>query len=462
MLPFSNPLKLTKFILCSQELSGYGFAKMLLDESTGRGQARRNEGNVDEVILAISPKEDEDDFEHLDKVGDGVVQKMELEECFKNRKDYKTHLWVFDMNFGHEMADTLRKEGYFVIGGQEFTDKLEHDREYGLSLVEKAGIKQPTSHTFNDIQSGLDLIDSDPLIAWVFKPDEPDNESWVTTTPDSDNDEQANREMYRFLAAQSEKGTYILQERVKGIEINVEMWLYKGTPFFSFANFECKRKDNGDHGRMIGCAQDIGFKIDLNSKILKDTLWKLVSLPEFSDYTGFIDINLIIADNEYYFLEFCGRFGYNSHPNLFLTLAIDPLSTILSDFVLGNIDDFYSHFRGGFGASITTWIDKPVAGLPLMFDNDQDVESRFYHFDTYKEDDEWFLAGYANEVGVICAHDYDVNSAAEECLRKFDKIHYPGKTGRTDLMLKNYQSNPQERYIACQSLGLFEKGESND
>ena len=158
----------------------------------------------------------------------------------------------------------------------------------------------------------------------------------------------------------------------------------------------------------------------------------------------------------------CGRFGYNSHPNLFLTLAIDPISGILSDLVLGRIEGFDKHFRGGFGASITTWIDKPVAGLPLMFDNDQDVESRFYHFDTYKEDDEWFLAGYANETGIICAHDYDISSAAEECLRKFDKIHYPGKTGRTDLMLKNYQSNPQERYIACQSLGLFEKGESND
>jgi len=451
---------ITKFIIATQDCSGYGFAKMLQDQVDGRGASRRDKGSVEDVIMAILPKEKEEEEEKLYRVGDDVVQKMPLEKLFSRRKDYKDYLWVFDMNFGSEMADKLREEGFYVIGGHELTDKLEHDREYGLSLVKKAGLAEPPSKKFSDIASGLEFLDANEMIAYVFKPDEPDDHAWVTTTPDNDNDIQANRELYRFLAAQGEgKGDYILQERKKGVELNVELWLYQGKPFFAHGNFECKRKDNGDHGRMIGCAQDIEFVIPVNAKILKATLWKLIEQPEFKDYTGFIDMNLIVADDQPWFLEFCGRFGYNSHPNLFLTVAISPIGKILSDFVMGNVENFRRHFRAGFGASITCWIDKPVEGLPIIFDDDQDIESRFFHFDTYKEDDEYYLAGYANEVGIICAHDYDLKSAADAVLQKFDHIHYPGRTARTDLNREDYLSNPQERLIAANEMKLFEPEE---
>lgn len=450
--------KITKFIIATQDCSGYGFAKMLEDQNDGRGAAERNKGQIEDVIMGLLPKEKEDDEDTLRIVGDGVVQRENLEKLFHARKKYKDYAWIFDMNFGDGMADQLRAEGFYVMGGHDLTDKLEHDREYGLSLIKKAGLSEPPSKKFLDIQSGLDFLEKNDMIAYVFKPDEPDDHAWVTTAPDNDNDQKANTEMQRFLSSQGEgKGDYILQERKKGVELNVEMWLYKGRPFFAHGNFECKRKDDGDHGRMIGCAQDIEFMIPLDCKVLKETLWKLIDIKEFKDYTGFIDMNLIVADNKYWFLEFCGRFGYNSHPNLFLTIAISPIGDILSDFLTGNVDDFEAHFRPGFGASITCWIDKPVQGLPLIFDNDQDVETRFFHFDTYRgEGDEYFLAGYANEVGIIAAHDYDLKSAAEAVLAKFEKIHYPGRTARTDLALTNYLSNPQERWIACQAMKLFD------
>ena len=165
-------------------------------------------------------------------------------------------------------------------------------------------------------------------------------------------------------------------------------------------------------------------------------------------------MNLIVADNEYWFLEFCARFGYNAHPNLFLSLTLSPFSEIMSDWVNGNIDDFGRHFRKGYGASISCNIDEAVTGLPITFDDDTEI-SRFYSYDTYMEDGEYYLAGYANECGVIVAHDYDLKSACEEALSKFKRIHYPGKAGRTDLALTDYQTNPQERLTACQEMGLF-------
>ena len=453
-----NPKKpeITKFIIVTQDYSGLGWADMLLDENDALGGPRKA---VDiECIMAVMPKEEEDDFDSFDKVGEGMVEKIPLEDLFKQRKKYRDWAWIWDGNHHAEFADKLRSEGFYVLGGHVLADRMEHDRDFGLSLIKKAGLTTPEYEEFQSIEDGIRFLEENEDRAFVFKPDEPDNKAWVTTCPDSDNDEQANNEMLKFLASQNDGlGSYVLQERKKGVEINVEMWLYEGKPFFAHANFECKRKYNGDWGKMIGCAQDIEFLIPLHCKVLDETLWKLAALSEFKDYTGFLDMNLIVADNKYYFLEFCARFGYNSHPNLFLTLGISPISAILSDMLTGNVENFYEHFRAGFGASITMWIDDPVTGLPIIFDNEQETESRFFHFDTYKDGDDYYLAGYANEVGIICAHDYDLKSAAEEALRKFNRIHYSGHAGRTDLARTDYQTNPSERYLAAVSMKLFDK-----
>lgn len=435
--------RINKWIVVTPDYSGLGWAKILADEEH-------------EVILATKPKEKEDNLKAFKTVGDGIIEKESLDDVMKSRKEYKDYGFIWDGNHNPEDADKLRKEGFNVIGGHKFTDWLEHNREFGLSIVQKAGLTTPPSFEFTDIKRGLDFLEKNEDKSYVFKPDEPDSESWVTTTPDHDNDLKANLEMRRFLSSQKEgKGKYILQERKKGVELNVEMWLNKGKPYFAHANFECKRKDNHDLGRMIGCAQDIEFVIPLDCKILKETLHKLIAQPEFKDYSGMIDMNLIVADNEYWFLEFCGRFGYNSHPNLFLTLAISPVSEIFSDMMTGNVANFGRHFRSGFGASIVCWIDKPVAGLPISFDGDE-ASKGFYHFDTMFDGEDYFLAGYANETGIVTAHDYDIKSAAEEAIARFNKIHYPGRTGRTDLAKTDYLSNPVERYIAAEAMRLFQ------
>lgn len=784
--------KISKFIIVTQDYSGLGFAKILQDEGA-------------DVILATKPKEDEDNLEAFEIVGNGIVDKEDLDYLFKNREKYKDCLWWFDQNHNYEIADTLRKEGFYVLGGHELTYKMEHDRDFGIDLIKKAGLVSPPSFEFDTAEEGMEFLDKNYDTAYVCKPDEPNEKEWVTTCPENDNNIKANREIYNYLRAMGNRGKYILQERKQGVEINVEFLMYKGKPVLAHANFEAKKKDAEDQGKSIGCAFDIDFIIPINSKILKDTLWKLIDLPEFRDYTGRLDGNFIVADNEYWFLEFCfddkteiltkdgwklikdvpigtevatlnretheleyqkttdliiqdykgemiklggehtsidalatpnhhfyvqkfdrktntlsefqdvegkdlkpgmvikrdakwigkeeefyiipeyvekhyngrhkkyfdiihpakkvkmddwlqflafylsegsqskknyvvqisqknhrdeiekvlkrlpfkymkddkgfriasvqlashlsgfgtcsekyvpqyvkelssrqirifldayalgdgtrhkkngqvsyittskkmaddlqelilkagsfaniridktagtvmkirgkeyirkhdrftvserrvrnslwltkrhikreyyegkvycvtvpnhtiyvrrngkafwsancAREGYNSSPNQFINLAISPLSEILSDWLTGK--PIEHHFRKGYGASITLWIDNPVTGLPITFDNEE-VESKFYHFDTYY-DDGYFTAGYSNEVGIICAHDYDLKSAAEEVVRRYHKIHYSNKTGRLDIDKTNYKSNPIQRDIACRSMGLFDK-----
>ncbi len=433
------------FVIVTKDYSGLGWAKMVKDAGATAFIAYHSKD---------IPKDEEDRYA---KVGEGIAEKAPLSRFIENRAKLKNAYWIWDANHDSGVADQLRKEGFKVFGGHRLADKMEHDRIFAADLVKRAGIEVPETFEFKSIKDGVKFLEEHEDEAYVFKPDEnKDGTPWCTTVPDNERDEKANEEIRLFLASMKEgEGDYILQKRVQGVEINIEGWFYKGKPFFAHANFECKRKYNRDLGPLIGCSQDIEFTIPIDCKVMKAVVLKIAALPEFKDYTGYIDSNVIVADNKYYFLEFCARFGYNSHPNLFLNLAIDPVTEILKAHVDGNIQDFYSHFRPGFGASVLMSIDTEVQGLPLIIPDDKD--KKFYHYDAMMDGDQYRLAGFGHEVGIACGHAYDLKSAAEEAIDTFDAIHYPGRAGRTDIAETNYDTNPYERWVAAGAMKLFER-----
>ena len=432
-----------KFLIISKDFSGLGWAKMCLDAGY-------------ETILAYKNDEvEEDDQESFDMVGDNIVEKMDLDDLFKDRAKYKNAYWIFDQNFHSDYSEKLRKEDYKVFGGMKLTDDMEHDRAFGTDLAKKAGLTLPETFEFSDIESGLEHLDQNPETAFCFKPDE-GGEAFTTYVPDNEKDDEANRELYRYMSSQDgDVGTYILQKRIKGTEVNIEYWVYNGKPILCYANLECKRKLDYDEGEMCGCAQDIGFIVPIDCKLALNTVAKLLKVMP-ADYTGFLDANIIVANRDYYFLEFCARYGYSAHPNIFLTLALKPFPEIMKDWIDGEVKNFKDNFNYGFGASILCYIDHPKKGYPIIIP--EDVENKFYHFDTYKnEDGEYCLAGYAKEVGIITAHEPDIKSAGLFCIKNADKLTYPNHAIRHDLDKEDYPSSPYKRYIALQAIGAFVK-----
>jgi phosphoribosylamine-glycine ligase len=316
-------------------------------------------------------------------------------------------------------------------------------------------VKVPSTFEFSDAKEGLEFLDQNPDTAYVFKPDEGAG-TFSTYVPDAVKPDKANRELYDYLSSQEgDTGTYILQERKEGQEVNIEFFLYKGKPFFAHANFECKRKNNKDENEMCGCSQDIDFVVPIDCKLAQNTIGKLIKLPEFKDYTGPADMNIIVSDNEYWWLEFCFRQGYNSSPNLFINLALKSFPELLISWLDGDIKDFNRHFRFGFGATVTLRIDHPRKAYPIFIP--EDMENKFFMFDQYKIDDKYLLAGYGEEVGIVCAHSYTIQTAAEQVLRDVDKINYPCHSCRTDLDKRDYESSPQLRYEALEAMRMFER-----
>ena len=73
------------------------------------------------------------------------------------------------------------------------------------------------------------------------------------------------------------------------------------------------------------------------------------------NYCGFYDLNIIVGQDQYYFLENCGRFGYSAHPNFFTTLSKKTALQSVADLIDGTFDGKFNH---GFGASVTLWTDR--------------------------------------------------------------------------------------------------------
>ena len=182
-----------------------------------------------------------------------------------------------------------------------------------------------------------------------------------------------------------------------------------------------------------------------------NTVAKLIKLPEFQDYTGPVDMNIIVCDNEYYWLEFCMREGYNSSPNVYMNLGLKSYPELMVDWLNGDILNYEDNFRFGFGATVTLRIDHPKTGYPFYCPEDV----KFFCFDQYMHDDKYFMAGFGEEVGIVCAHNYTIQTAAEKVLREVDKINYPCHSCRTDLDKRDYESSPQLRYEALEAMRMF-------
>lgn len=438
----SNRSKKPSFIIVTKDFCGLGFGKMIQD--AGYPVVMAYAGGSDELEVPDAMK----------AIGTGLIQRVPLKQIFAARNKYKDSYWIFDSNHYPEMGERLFEEGFRVWGGRQLQYDMEHDRDFGVELVKSAGIDSPETLEFSTREEGIKFLEANPDRAFVFKPNEQDS-SWDTFLPDSEKDHIANIELLTYLQAVGDgngKG-YILQERKRGVEANFEVWCHNGTPYFGFCDLESKKKLNDDSGCLVGGAQDIAFQIPVDSYAIQSTVGKLLETDALKNYTGFLDINVIVADRQNYFLEFCARFGYPAHPTLFSTLALDPFPELIMDMIDGNIENFGERFRFGFGAGISLYTDKQKTGMPIYIAEDK--EKQFYQYDLYKKKDILLTAGLAPEVGVITGHGYTIKDAAEEAILNMKKVNFPNRSGRTDLDRNCYPSAPQGRYDALVAMKYF-------
>lgn len=437
-----------QFVVVTRDFSGLGWAKKLQEE-----------GETVTVATDFSVEDDPKSRKAMKQVGQGWVEVIDVKDLkrFHGADTY----FIFAENAFVDEAKALLAAGQHVWPPNiELAEKMEHDRQYAVDIATKAGLQSPPTEEFNSLEEGIAFLDEHADTAYVFKPND-GKFNWMTFVPVRKKDADANRELYAYLSHMKEDpGSFILQKRIPiedGLEVNCEVWLYEGEPFLANVGLEVKRKDTYDIGEMSGCAGDFCQFISLDSELVKQTVGKMLPFYKEQGYTGFADVNVIFTkDGTPYFLEVCNRFGYNSHPNMFLALAKDGFGNIIVDYLNGEVDSIAKRFRTDVGCSLTLFIDHPRPGLPVHIDDR--YREQFYPFDGYEEDGQLLLTDYSNEIGIYLGHGKDIPAAwkaVSEQIAFDEAVSVPDMYYRWDLADDNYYNAPLLRMKELKKRGLL-------
>jgi len=254
-----------------------------------------------EVKIYIKSETDKD-------VYDGFLEKV---DDWKKYIDWADVIIFDDVGFG-EIADELRKSGKLIIGGSEYTDKLEEDREFGQSEMKKTGMLTLPHWDFSDYDSALKFIEENPG-RYVYKPSgfvASDSKGLLFLGKDEDGKDihEILRSNKKVLQARIKQ--FQLQKFVQGVEIAVGAF-FNGNDFIYpiNINFEHKKLFPGNIGPFTGEMGTLMYWSGANT-IFKTTLEKMREEIKKSGYVGYIDINCIANARGIYPLEFTCRFGY--------------------------------------------------------------------------------------------------------------------------------------------------------
>lgn len=224
--------------------------------------------------------------------------------------DGPSGLIVFEgMGWG-ATQDRLRGEGYAVIGGSAYGDRLEIDRFYGQAAMAEAGLSIAPSRELMGFDAAIDFVRSHPG-RYVLKFEGSgfaSTRSYVGVLSDG-------RDMLSALTLQKARWTYdevpriVLMDHLSGVEVGVGAF-FDGQRFLSPANidFEHKRFFPGNLGELTG---EMGTLVAYRGaeRLFAATLGRFESRFRDAGHVGYVNLNLIVNDEGAWPLEFTCRFG---------------------------------------------------------------------------------------------------------------------------------------------------------
>ena len=390
----------------------------------------QKEGN--EVKIFIASESDKD-------VYDGFLEKVNKWEEFADWAD----VVVFDdVGFG-KIADSLRKTGKLVVGGSEYTDKLEEDRQFGQEEMKNAGMIVLPHWNFTDFDTAISFIKSNPG-RYVFKP------SGTISSEDKGilfmGQEEDGKDIIEVLEQNKilwakKINKFQLQKMAVGVEVAVGAF-FNGDDFIYpiNINFEHKRLFPGDIGPYTGEMGTLMFWSPLND-IFQTTLFKLKDKLKNSGYQGYIDINCIANAKGVYPLEITSRFGYPT-----ISVQMEGVITPWGEFLynLARKEKMEIKVSRGFQIGVV------VAVPPFPFDDKneafiyQDLSILFKknnHDGVHLGDVKmingiWSVAGSTGYVMVITGSGSTVEEARRVVYSRLKNINLQNMYYRTDIGLK--------------------------
>lgn len=218
---------------------------------------------------------------------------------------------IFETACHGEIQDQLRRDGFQVIGGNAWGDRLEADRGYGQQVMREAGLRTAATHAFDSYEHAIAFAQAHRG-RYVYKISDshaPSSRSYIGQLDDgADLIGVLHTESLRTAGATPSR--FVLMEHLSGIEVGVGAY-FNGERFLQpvCVDFEHKRFFPGDLGELTG---EMGTVVSYRGgeALFDQTLARFEEPLRASAYCGYINLNTIVNDHGVWPLEFTCRFGY--------------------------------------------------------------------------------------------------------------------------------------------------------
>ena len=349
----------------------------------------------------------------------------------------------------------LRKRGFKVYGGNAWTNKMENDRIFGLSVAKQAGVAVPNFHQINSVDEAIKFVKSHPD-AYALKQTGHAPKQWSYIGHKDDGSDVVLQ--LEWIKTQPEfksmtKFPFILQELVEGLELAASAFWMAGDwkrdddgKVVVTISREHKKSQHGDTGLTCGESGTVALMTTTKIKLFQETVEKYTAIlkKEAPEVIIRFDANCGIADEGKkgivpYLYEITPRVGY-------------PITSLEEYLLNGYVSDFFADLvdrrQGNFqfkkdwgvvtvlGAGRYPFESKDPKGSfkdqPIEFPKwDKHIMPGFVKYD--EKNKIYRVADIYEDIANISYDDKDILKASEKCVEAMKSIIVRAPNYRVDI-----------------------------
>ncbi len=356
--------------------------------------------------------------------------------------------------------DELRAQGFNVIGGSGFGDRLENDRAYAQQVLKDLGLPVASVWEFDTLAGARAFLKARPD-RYVLKFNGEGfgaADNYVGRLPDGRDVEAMVAAKFRQM--ECDRISFVLMEHLQGVEMGVGAY-FDGERFLTPAclDWEHKRFFPDDLGELTA---EMGTVVtyERTTVFFERTLARVAPLLREHRYCGYVNLNTIVNEAGIWPLEFTCRFGYPGYAVL-EPLQETPWSTLFKAMVTRSGPPFQT--RPGFSVGVVrttrpfpyirTWVPDPI-GLPILFEGDLSGRDRAnLHFgEVGLEDGQLVTAGYHGWTMVATGVGATIAQARDQAYDLARRVVIPNIRYRNDIGAKLIAGD----YARVERLGLLD------